>query len=106
MTETLLLEAWEDFDAVTGCRTLYLLGEAEIAHEDFLPVLRKKQLPGFPPTELLLELIPGNVPARKNIVELIYSEEMGDKKYYEAITVFNGNKVIAEITELERLAGV
>jgi hypothetical protein len=104
MTETLLWEAWEDYDAVTACKTIYVLGEVEIENSKFMPVLRKKDLPGLPTTNLILEVVATKVPTKRKIQELIYSEEICDRKNYSTITIFEGNKVIAEITELEKIA--
>ncbi|MER3463259.1 MAG: hypothetical protein C4329_01330 [Chitinophagaceae bacterium] len=104
MTETLLWEAWEDYNAVTGCKTIYVLGEMEMQGERLTPVLRKKELPGLSPTNLVLEIVSGTNKTRKQVEELIYTEEICDQKFYDMITVFLGNKVIAEITELEKIA--
>lgn len=106
MTETLLWEAWEDYDAVTGCKTIYVLGEAEIEGEKYIPVLCKKNLPGLPGTNLLLELVASSSPVQNSVEELMYSEQICDEKHYDTISIFLGNRIIAEITELEHLETV
>lgn len=103
MTETLLLEAWEDFDAVTGRKMLYLLGEVELENKQFLPILKKKELPGLPESNLILEIAFGNHRTKKQVAELIYSEEICDGKSYNMVTIFQGNRVVAELTEFDHL---
>jgi hypothetical protein len=94
MMDSLAWEAWEEEDVVSGCRTLYVTGEIETnLHK---PVLRRKELPGLPLTNLLLEITSPTTKRAWTAEELIYSECICDCKQYSCITIFSGHSVIAE----------
>lgn len=100
MTETLLWEAWEDYDAISQCKTIYVLGE--VGDKKLIPFLRKKELPGLPPNNLVLEIIYSTSVCKNKVQEVMYAQEICNT-HYDVITIFYGHKVIAEITDLEKV---
>jgi hypothetical protein len=95
MLDSLAWEAWEEEDVISGCRTLFVTGEIET--NLYKPVLRRKELPGLPLTNLLLEITSPTVKRAWTAEELIYSECICDRNNYTCITIYLGHRVIAEM---------
>jgi hypothetical protein len=106
MTDSLLWDAWEQWDELGDCYVLYVMGEVDVKKERNKMLLIKKHLPGLPESNLLLEVISCTNQKGKKRQELVYAEKICSKKRYSCITVFSGHRVIAEITELEKAEGI
>jgi len=101
MTDSLSWESWEEWDELNHCFILYVVGEINTSNTYHQLLLVKKELPGLPPSNLLLELVPGPSTTTLKHQELIYTESLG-KSEYDCITIFFGHRVMTEITEIEK----
>ena len=102
MTDSLSWESWEEWDDLNHCFVLYVVGEINNHHSGQKLQLVKKDLPGLPASNLLLDVVVCPASTNKKYQELIYTEIMGQQEY-DCITVFYNHRVLAEITEIEKM---
>ncbi|HJW18795.1 MAG TPA: hypothetical protein VJ499_16815 [Flavisolibacter sp.] len=101
MTDSLSWESWEEWDELNHCNILYVVGEINTRYAIHHLKLIKKELPGLPASNLLLDLVPEPVHTTVKNQELIYMELVGQKNY-TSITIFFNHRVLTEITEIEK----
>jgi len=101
MTDSLSWESWEEWDELNHCFILYVVGEISTSNACHKLTLVKKELPGLPSSNLLLELVPCSTLSLLKHQELIYTESFGMSDY-DCITIFFGHRVLTEITEIEK----
>jgi hypothetical protein len=100
-----LWEAWIDMQdsGKSGRGTLYIIGDVLVSNRILRPFLLKKETSPPAKEELILEVIPHIISERGQAVEVFYSEELTSPNQYKTITIYSGNMVMAQITEIEVL---
>jgi hypothetical protein len=101
--ETGLWEAWIEFDPLNSSSfgTLYILGEAPVNRKSKTPVITR--VDGENSSFLVLRLPEVNGPGRFTSKEVLYSESVQQIDQYKTIIVYQGEELIAEITDIEVL---